>query len=94
MALLVLCWALGLPEPAQAQEPAAQRFADALIADDIGEDRFPTRAVWRVVSLPDDWSESRPHVRAPAWYRLRFDAVGVRDRNQLLGLLIERVCGK
>jgi two-component system sensor histidine kinase UhpB len=93
MALLVLCWALGLPEPAQAQEPAAQRFADALIADDIGEDRFPTRAVWRVVSLPDDWSESRPHVRAPAWYRLRFDAVGVRDRNQLLGLLIERVCG-
>jgi two-component system, NarL family, sensor histidine kinase UhpB len=93
LVLLVLCWALGLPGRAQAQEPSSQRFADALIADDIGEDRFPTRAVWRVVTLPDDWSESRPHQRVPAWYRLRFDAIGARDRGQLLGLLIERACG-
>ena len=93
LVLLALCWALGLQGTAQAQEPTSQRFADALIADDIGEDSFPTRAVWRVVNLPDDWSESRPHVRVPAWYRLRFDAIGARDRGQLLGLLIERACG-
>jgi two-component system, NarL family, sensor histidine kinase UhpB len=78
---------------AQAQAFATQRFADALIADDNGSTHFPTNASWRVVPLPDDWERSRPHARTPAWYRLRFDAVGARERGELLGLLVERACG-
>jgi two-component system sensor histidine kinase UhpB len=78
---------------AQAQAFATQRFADALMTDGTLDTRFPTDAQWRVVPLPDDWERSRPRARHPAWYRLRFDAVGVRERGELIGLLIERACG-
>jgi two-component system sensor histidine kinase UhpB len=77
----------------QAQGFATQRFADALLADDSGSAHFPTDAGWRVVPLPDDWEQSRPHARTPAWYRLRFDAVGARERGELIAVLIERACG-
>lgn len=76
-----------------AQTVVSQRFADALMADDPGLDRFPTDALWRIVTLPDDWEQSRPHARTPAWYRLRFDAVGARERGDPVALLVERACG-
>ena len=72
---------------------SAVAFGDALVADDTGSAQFPTTSAWRVQKLPDDWSNSRPHQRAPLWYRLRFDAVGVHQRDSLLALLIERACG-
>lgn len=87
-ALCLLCVA-----PVQAQGFETQRFADALLADGAGRTRFPTDAPWRVVPLPDDWEQSRPNTRTPAWYRLRFDAVGARERGELIGLLVERACG-
>jgi two-component system sensor histidine kinase UhpB len=94
--LLAACALLGacsvLTEPA-AGEGQVHSFADALTADDQGGGSFPSAAAWRVVNLPDDWSESRPHARSPLWYRLRFDAVGTHERAGLLGLLIERACG-
>jgi two-component system, NarL family, sensor histidine kinase UhpB len=78
---------------ASAQEPpAVQRFADALVADDDGSDRFPAAGT-RVAVLPDDWARSRPGIDTPLWYRLRFDAPGARQSRAELGLLIERVCG-
>lgn len=78
---------------AQAQAFATQHFAEALITDDNGSTHFPANASSRVVPLPDDWEQSRPHARTPAWYRLRFDAAGARERGDLLGLLVERACG-
>jgi two-component system, NarL family, sensor histidine kinase UhpB len=77
---------------AWAQQAAVERFADALVAEDPGSDRFPADALVRVAPLPDDWSLSRPLQRGPLWYRLRFDAAGARDKGGLLGLLIERAC--
>jgi signal transduction histidine kinase len=69
-----------------------QRFTDVLAADDRGGRRLPAENAWRVTPLPDDWSVSRPHRAGPVWYRLRFDAQGVREQGRLLGLLIERAC--
>jgi two-component system, NarL family, sensor histidine kinase UhpB len=70
-----------------------QHFADALAADDAGSTQFPAEAAQRVVTLPDEWAQSRPGIDTPLWYRLRFDAPGARQSSTALGLLIERVCG-
>jgi two-component system, NarL family, sensor histidine kinase UhpB len=78
---------------ASAQEPpAVQQFADALVAEDDGDNRFPAAGA-RVAALPDDWALSRPGIDTALWYRLRFDAPGARQSSASLGLLIERVCG-
>jgi two-component system, NarL family, sensor histidine kinase UhpB len=88
--LLLFCGAAA----AQAGAPAPmQRFADALAADDAGSARFPVDAAARVISLPDEWAQSRPGIDTPLWYRLRFDAPGARQSGAAMGLLIERVCG-
>ncbi len=78
--------------PGAAEAPLRQ-FADALAAEDDGSDRFPTAASATVVALPDEWALSRPGMDTPRWYRLRFDAAGVRQSSAALALSIERVCG-
>jgi len=89
LALTAMLW-LGLTSgPAQAQPPV---FADALAAEDTGLGSFPGEAVARVVSLPDDWAQTRPQMNTPLWYRLRFDAVGAAAQPDPLGLYIERAC--
>jgi signal transduction histidine kinase len=89
LALAALLW-LGLAPPqAHAQ---TQAVSDALTAEDTGLEQFPVESVQRVVSLPDDWSLTRPQARAPLWYRLRFDAAAATAQPELLGLYIERVC--
>jgi len=70
----------------------AQSFGEALIADDSGLGRFPTEAAQQVVSLPDDWSRTRPLQQIPRWYRLHFDVAGLGNKPGLLGLYIERAC--
>jgi signal transduction histidine kinase len=87
---LAVWWALWLPAvPATAQP---RPFADALTAEDSGLGRFPAETARRVVSLPDDWSQTRPRERTPLWYRLRFDTTGAAGPAELLGLYIERAC--
>lgn len=39
-----------------------------------GEVPPPDEAPWRPLSLPDDWSRSRPEVGGDAWYRIEIDA--------------------
>lgn len=93
--LWLLLIVVGPPSPARAadaRDPAVQTFADALQADDSRGERFPTDVAPQVVTLPDDWAQTRPQRRDPAWYRLRFDAVGARERGAPLGLYIERAC--
>ena len=69
-----------------------QIFADALTADDDGLGRFPAAAPSRVVTLPDDWSVSRPQTNQPLWYRLRFDAASPAGASSPLALYLERAC--
>ena len=89
LTLAALLWLALAATPVGAQ---ALAFADALAADDTGLGRYPAEAAQRVVSLPDDWSHSRPLQRLPLWYRLRFDASGAASQPGLLGLYIERAC--
>ena len=86
--LLALLVAL-TPPTVQAQNLAVTR---ALAAADDGSGRFPVESNVRSVALPDDWARSRPGEGSPIWYRIAFDAPGVRARDELLGLYVERAC--
>ncbi len=69
----------------------ALRFDSALVVESPAP-RFPAQLTPRVVSLPDDWADSRPGRSGPVWYRVVFDAPGVHERGELHALLIERAC--
>ncbi len=56
--------------------------------------RFPDHLVPSRVTLPDDWSRSRPDAESPIWYRVPFvahDPLGTRPQG-LLGLAIPHAC--
>ncbi|HEY6135172.1 MAG TPA: ATP-binding protein [Rubrivivax sp.] len=88
LGLLALCamWAASGPATA---EPL--RINAALSAEG-DTPAFPLDAAARVVSLPDDWTDSRPASTGPVWYRVSFVSDRVRERGDLLALYIERVC--
>jgi two-component system, NarL family, sensor histidine kinase UhpB len=92
LTLLCLCLACAAAI-AQDERTPVQRFDEALTVADSGTRAFPDDVQGKVVTLPDDWSVSRPGSDGPVWYRLRFDALGARGGGEVLGLLIERVCG-
>ncbi|MEW6703961.1 MAG: ATP-binding protein [Pseudomonadota bacterium] len=88
LALIVFCfWWTG----AQAAFERPVRFAWAYSAESAGA-QFPVDQPARLVELPDDWATSRPGHAGPVWYRIGFDAQGVRESGQLLALFIDRVC--
>jgi signal transduction histidine kinase len=45
-----------------------------------------------VVSLPDEWSRTRPGFSGPLWYRVHFEPLTGLDRDDLMALFIEHVC--
>ncbi|MBK7950012.1 MAG: hypothetical protein IPK00_14970 [Deltaproteobacteria bacterium] len=51
--------------------PAPIREASILLTG--GETPPPDDAPWQPLSLPDDWSQSRPERGGEAWYRIEFD---------------------
>jgi len=84
-ALLVAWWcALALPVHA-----AVVEVTQALTANGAGA-RFPTEEPATMVTLPDDWAQSRPRYDGSAWYRVRFDAEARAD--ELVSVYVERVC--
>ena len=44
------------------------------------------------VSLPDDWSVTRPRFDGSVWYRASFDRPAGADPHELMALYIERAC--
>jgi signal transduction histidine kinase len=78
-----------LAGPALAAQSITLTQALSAEADSLA---FPVGTPAWPVSLPDDWSATRPRHVGPVWYRAGFDAPGVRDSGALLGLFIERVC--
>ena len=46
----------------------------------------------RTVSLPDDWSVTRPRYDGAVWYRVEFDAPEGSRPEDILALYIERAC--
>jgi signal transduction histidine kinase len=90
--LFTLLLAVLLCFPAASAEGDVFRFDHALSTEGPGA-RFPADQTLRPVSLPDDWSHSRPGHAGPVWYRVSFDAPTLRERGELMALFIERVCG-
>ncbi len=54
--------------------------------------RYPEGSPEQTVQLPDDWSQSRPRFDGSVWYRVRFETPPGVGRDDLLAVLIERVC--
>ncbi|HMC16260.1 MAG TPA: sensor histidine kinase, partial [Albitalea sp.] len=54
--------------------------------------QFPEGAQAQPVSLPDDWSRSRPRYSGEVWYRVAFDAPPEALRGELMAVYIDRVC--
>lgn len=79
---------------AMAAPPPTQLITQALSVASNAE-RFPEGdPSASTVSLPDDWSESQPRHEGGVWYRVHFDPGPSLDRNDLLGLFVERACSQ
>lgn len=93
LALAVLVLALlGLSPQAQAAESMqVLAFSRAQTASGDGE-VFPTNATTSLVTLPDEWAQSRPQHQGALWYRLSFDAPRGTSPHELLSIYIPRVC--
>lgn len=90
--LLVALFATVLFLSAARGAPAVTVFDRAASAE-APSSRFPVQQRATEVRLPDDWARSRPGHSGPVWYRVTFDAPGVREGGELMALFIERVCG-
>jgi signal transduction histidine kinase len=87
--VLVCCLLWSLCARAALEQPV--RFSWAYTLESSAE-HYPPDLTPRLIALPDDWADSRPGHAGPVWYRVNFDAPGVRASGQLLALFIDRVC--
>jgi signal transduction histidine kinase len=87
--LLLSCLiSLGAPLPAHAAELLVTQ-ALSVAADGP---HFPARLVPQPVSLPDDWSRTRPGHTGSVWYRVSFDLASPQAAQTLLAVAIDRAC--
>ena len=94
MAALCLSWLMALLgwSGAAAALPAPPVIRQALSVNSAAP-HFPAGLQAQVVvSLPDDWAESRPHHDGSVWYRVRFDLPPGTAPDELLALYVARVC--
>lgn len=90
--LAALAFALGLgAAAARAQADEVLTIAEALVGE-ADVERFPEDTTTAPVTLPDDWSISRPRYDGRLWYRVRFTPPQALQRGELLALYVERVC--
>lgn len=86
---LLWCLAATVAPPAWADNILSMAQALTAVGDTA---QFPLGVPTQTVTLPDDWSDTRPGVVGPVWYRVAFDAPGVQQTGQLLALYVERAC--
>jgi two-component system sensor histidine kinase UhpB len=79
--------------PAGAQGPAPKRLIlDRALTATSPNGSFPVGEKGASVTLPDDWSQSRPDYDGSVWYRLGLRIAGEPPSNDLVALYIERAC--
>jgi signal transduction histidine kinase len=94
LAWLTLCLAsvlVAAQAQAQGQAQGLLLVNRALVAVG-GGNSFPGSAVLTLVSLPDDWSRTRPDFDGAVWYRSQFRTPADLGSDDLLALYIEHVC--
>ena len=87
-ALFTLVAAIG---SARADPGPVETIVRAFVVNSSG-DSFPAEQAAVPVTLPDDWSQTRPRYDGNVWYRTRFDLPRDSAENDLLALYIERAC--
>ena len=92
---LIVCWAwlacLAITPVMAQDEPPGVLLTQALAVESDAL-RFPADAAAASITLPDDWSQSRPRYDGSVWYRTRFDLPAGDTGAELLALYIERAC--
>jgi two-component system sensor histidine kinase UhpB len=83
--LLALCAA----SPVRAAESDIQEIDKAQVLRPAEPGAAPTAST---VTLPDDWSNTRPRFEGPVVYRVNFDRPARAEAHELLALYVERVC--
>ena len=91
VALALLLWA-GLAAHAADTAATGVLVIDRAVAVQNIKTPVSVTPVAQTVTLPDDWSASRPRFEGNVWYRTAFDRPAGTDTHELMALYIERVC--
>ena len=89
--LLVLALLMVATVPARAAGDAMLVIDRAVAAHSSGDPSAFTQTAL-AVTLPDDWSVTRPRFEGSVWYRTGFDRPAGVGPGELMALYIERVC--
>ena len=89
--LLLSVASLALAPRALAAAPGVVVIDSALAVQNISTPTTIT-PVGQLVTLPDDWAQTRPRFEGSVWYRTTFDRPADADPNDLSALYIEQVC--
>jgi signal transduction histidine kinase len=84
---LAIAGHLGCAQPESNRAPLPITRGSILLTG--GDTPPPDDAAWQPVSLPDDWSRTRPQVGGDAWYRVQFEIAS--NRPQLSAIYVPRV---
>ncbi len=91
LAALALVLGLLAASPSRAAPDGVLTLSAAVSinSDDV---QIPGMQPASLVTLPDDWSLTRPRYQGSVWYRTAFDLPAMPARNELMALYIERAC--
>ena len=91
MCVLSAIASLGIARAAHAAD-APRVVIDQAMAVASAEARYPVGDVATAVSLPDDWSRTRPGYSGGVWYRTVFLLSGAVPTDDLIAVYVERAC--
>ena len=86
--------AIGLVAFARAAGPGdpPRLIIDRALTVASGDSRFPSSEPASEVTLPDDWSKTRPGYGGGIWYRTGFRLAGTVPADDLVAVYVERAC--
>ncbi len=94
LAALLPLWVLAMVAWAPDAHAVTLEIRSALSAPALqaNDTTFPEESMPALVSLPDEWSRSRPGGGGPVWYRVQFQPLTDLAHDDLMALFIEQVC--
>jgi two-component system, NarL family, sensor histidine kinase UhpB len=94
---LVVALNRNMVSPAEADAAAAASGQTVLPSAwfTLGEENiFPAGKAAEIISIPDEWANSRPQQEGSGWYRIHFEIDSSAIRDQLQAVYLERACSQ
>jgi two-component system sensor histidine kinase UhpB len=92
-ALILTLVAVSAASPTHAAEdPTNTLIIDRAVSVPSASGSFPVGEPAMAVTLPDDWSRTRPGYDGNVWYRVNFRIGGTPPPDDLVALYVERAC--